>query len=74
MAIHEPQTYRQPLKKSGALDKFEHEDTTPVIGREFINVNIVDDLLNGLDADALLTDLAITSTLHISYLLSTHFD
>jgi len=63
MAGHESQAYREPLKKSGALDKYEHEDTTPTIGREFINVNIVDDLLNSSDADALLKDLAITSTL-----------
>lgn len=62
MAVQAPQPYREPLKKSGALDKFQHEDTTPTIGREFINVNIVDDLLNGSDADALLKDLAITSS------------
>jgi len=62
MAVQETQTHREPLTKSGALDKYEHEDTTPTIGREFINVNIVDDLLNSSDADALLRDLAITST------------
>lgn len=53
--------YPTPLKKSGALDKFDSEDVTPVIGREFINVNIVDDLLNAYESDALLRDLAITS-------------
>ena len=52
---------REPLKLSGALDKFAPEDTTPLIGREFLNVNIVDDLLNATDADELLRDLAITS-------------
>lgn len=52
----------RPLKLSGALDQFKHEETTPVIGREFIGVNIVDDLLNAEDADARLRDLAITST------------
>lgn len=51
----------QPLKLSGALDQFKHEETTPVIGREFIGVNIVNDLLNAEDADAKLRDLAITS-------------
>jgi hypothetical protein len=65
MTVHESQAYREPLKKSGALDKYEYEDTTPIIGREFINVNIVDDLLNSPGADALLKDLAITSTLNI---------
>ncbi len=51
----------KPLKQSGILDKFESEDVTPVIGREFPEVNIVDDLLNAPDADGLLRDLAITS-------------
>ena len=48
-----------PLKLSGALD-FEYDDLTPVVGREFANVNIVDDLLNSPDGDGLLKDLAIT--------------
>ncbi|KAK7735550.1 hypothetical protein SLS53_007463 [Cytospora paraplurivora] len=52
-------TYPEPLKLSGALEQFEYEDTTPAIGREFINVNIVDDLLNSPKADELLRDLAI---------------
>ena len=56
------QQYPEPLKLSGALDHFEHEDTTPVIGREFFDVNIVDDLLNGENADERLRDVAITST------------
>ncbi|KAF2847459.1 taurine dioxygenase family protein [Plenodomus tracheiphilus IPT5] len=54
-------TYPQAQKKSGALDtKFKYEEATPVIGREYPSVNIVDDLLNAEDADALLRDLAIT--------------
>lgn len=56
-------TYPEPLKLSGALDQFSYEDTTPVIGREFHNVNIVDDLLKSPNADELLRDLAITSGL-----------
>lgn len=55
-------TYPAPLKLSGALDKFSFEDTTPAIGREFHNVNIVDDLLNVANSDELIRDLAITST------------
>ncbi len=54
-------TEREPLKPSGALDRFEHEDTTPVIGREYPHVNIVDDLLNADNADELVRDLAIDS-------------
>ncbi|KAK3074043.1 hypothetical protein LTR53_003822, partial [Teratosphaeriaceae sp. CCFEE 6253] len=50
---------RQPLKLSGALDKFEHEDVTPVIGREYPHVDIVNDLLKADNADELLRDLAI---------------
>lgn len=49
------------LKQTGALNKFESEDVTPVIGREFPKVNIVDDLLTSPEADTLLRDLAITS-------------
>jgi hypothetical protein len=46
---------------NGALDNFNSEDTTPAIGREFTNVNIVDDLLNAPNSDELIQDLAITS-------------
>ncbi|GAB1213108.1 hypothetical protein ATERTT37_002257 [Aspergillus terreus] len=52
--------YPAPLKPSGALDKFAFEETTPAIGREFQNVNIVDDILNAANADELIRDLAIT--------------
>lgn len=50
-------SYPKPLKLSGALEKYKYEDTTPLIGREFIGVNIVDELLSD---DAALRDLAIT--------------
>jgi hypothetical protein len=53
--------YPKPLKQSGALEQFSYEETTPVIGREFLNVNIVEDLLNASNADELIRDLAITS-------------
>ncbi|KAJ5692110.1 hypothetical protein N7462_001533 [Penicillium macrosclerotiorum] len=52
--------YPEPLKLSGALEQFAFEDTTPVIGREFLDVNIVDDLLNSPNSDDLVQDLAIT--------------
>ncbi|KAH6643420.1 alpha-ketoglutarate-dependent sulfonate dioxygenase [Truncatella angustata] len=53
-------SYPKPLRLSGALEKFKYEETTPVIGREYVGVNIVDDLLNADNADDLLRDLAIT--------------
>lgn len=53
-------SYPEPLQLSGALDKFSFEDTTPAIGREFHDVNIVDDLLKASNSDELVRDLAIT--------------
>lgn len=67
MPVHDPTTsssngsYPKPLRQSGALESFEYEDTTPVIGREFIDVNIVDDILGAKNAEQLLRDVAITS-------------
>lgn len=58
-----------PLKYSGSLDKYEHFDVTPVIGREYPTI-ILKELLEAPDSDALLRDLAITST--FSLLLSRH--
>ncbi|KAI2616399.1 taurine catabolism dioxygenase [Hypomontagnella submonticulosa] len=53
-------TYPSPLSLTGALEKFSYEDTTPAIGREFPDVNIVGDLLEAGNADDLIRDLAIT--------------
>ncbi|EED22607.1 TfdA family taurine dioxygenase, putative [Talaromyces stipitatus ATCC 10500] len=47
---------REPLKYSGALDKYKSFDVTPTIGREFPDVQLTD-LLNN---DQTLRDLAIT--------------
>ena len=63
LASHGKALAREPLKRSGALDTFAWEDTTPVIGREYPKLNIVDDILNAENAEALLTELAITSPL-----------
>lgn len=52
--------HKEPLKLSGALDKFEHFDVTPVIGREYANVDLTE-LLSAPNSDELLRDLAITS-------------
>lgn len=49
---------QKPLINSGSLDKFNHADLTPVIGREFTGVQVVDFL--GADQQ-LIDDLAITS-------------
>ena len=59
----------EPLRPSGALEKFEYEDVTPIIGREFPNLNIVNDLINGENSDELLRELAITSKNTSSYRL-----
>ncbi len=50
----------EPLKLSGALDHLEQFDVTPVIGREYANVDLLD-LLRAPNSDELLRDLAITS-------------
>ncbi|KAI1822014.1 taurine dioxygenase family protein [Xylaria intraflava] len=53
-------SFPKPLKLSGALGKFAFNDSTPSIGREFPKLNIVDDILNGSNADELIRDLGIT--------------
>ena len=53
--------YPVPLSPSGALDQFKHEEVTPVIGREYPSLNLVDDVINAKNADELIRDLAITS-------------
>jgi len=63
MPAADQSSFPKPLKQSGALEQFSFEETTPVIGREFLDVNIVDDILNASNADELIRDLAITSTL-----------
>lgn len=51
---------REPLQLKGVLDKYKSFDVTPVIGREFVDVNLKD-WLEAPDSDDLLRDLAITS-------------
>ncbi|KAH8648509.1 hypothetical protein BX600DRAFT_502910 [Xylariales sp. PMI_506] len=51
--------HREPLKLSGALDKFDHFDVTPIIGREYDNVDLAE-WLRAPNSDELLRDLAIT--------------
>lgn len=52
--------HREPLKLSGALDQFKFFDTTPVIGREFVDVDLAE-WLRAPNSDELIRDLAITS-------------
>ncbi|KPM38011.1 hypothetical protein AK830_g8552 [Neonectria ditissima] len=52
--------YPEPLSVSGALDRNQYEELTPVIGREYPSVNLVDDIINAKNADELIRDLAIT--------------
>ncbi|KAK1997947.1 TfdA family taurine catabolism dioxygenase TauD [Colletotrichum falcatum] len=51
--------HREPLKPSGALDRFEHFDVTPVIGREYPTLDLKE-LMRAPDSDELMRDLAIT--------------
>lgn len=62
----EATSYPKPLKSSGTLNKFDWEDVTPVIGREFPKVNLVDDILHAANSDELLRDLAIDSAFALS--------
>jgi hypothetical protein len=52
--------HKEPLKLSGAFDKFEHFDVTPVIGREYADVDLAE-VLRAENSDELLRDLAIIS-------------
>ena len=52
--------HREPLKLSGALDQFKAFNVTPVIGREFIDVDLAE-WLRAPNSDELIRDLGITS-------------
>ena len=49
-----------PMANGGSLDKYEHSDLTPVIGREFTGVQVKDFLHSD---EQLIKDLAVTSKL-----------
>ncbi|KAK3503919.1 hypothetical protein B0T13DRAFT_144368 [Neurospora crassa] len=51
--------HKEPLELSGALEQFENFEVTPVIGREYVNVDLVE-WLRAPNSDELLRDLAIT--------------
>ncbi|TVY15553.1 putative alpha-ketoglutarate-dependent sulfonate dioxygenase [Lachnellula arida] len=50
---------KAPIQLSGALDKFESFDVTPVIGKEFPKANLAQ-WLEAPNADELIRDLAVT--------------
>lgn len=54
------QLKKGPLQASGVLDHFEHTDLTPVIGREYPTLNVVE-LMESPNADELIRELAYTS-------------
>lgn len=56
----------KPLVYSGSLDSYNHEDVTPVIGREFQGLQVVE-LLAAHNSDQLIRDLAVTSTPPFGY-------
>lgn len=51
--------HREPLKLSGVLDQFKQFEVTPVIGKEFVDVDLAE-WLRAPNSDELLRDLAIT--------------
>lgn len=53
----------QPLKYTGTLDSFKHQDLTPVLGREYEGLQARDLLKWG---DEMIRDLAVTSKLTIT--------
>lgn len=53
----------KPYTYSGSLDSFKHNDSTPIIGREIIGLQIRD-ILQSPESDAKIRDLAITGILH----------
>jgi hypothetical protein len=62
----------RPLQLAGVLDTFESFDVTPVIGREFKDVNL-GEWLRAPNSDELLRDLAITGkSSSISVVPQTH--
>jgi alpha-ketoglutarate-dependent taurine dioxygenase len=49
----------EPIKYTGTLDDYEHNDLTPVIGREYLNLQ-VKDLLKSPNRNQRIKDLAVT--------------
>jgi hypothetical protein len=54
----------EPVELSGAIEHLRSEDLTPAIGREYYDVNIVDDPMNAENSDDRMRDLALASKSH----------
>lgn len=63
----------KPLEYAGLLDSYKNSDLTPVIGREYHGLQIVD-LLKAENGDALIRDLAVIGSLHLVYQTSSAAD
>ena len=63
---------REPLELRGVLDQFESFDVTPVIGREFKDVDVVS-WLRSPNSDELIRDLAVTSRLTPMFFNISHY-
>jgi hypothetical protein len=53
----------RPLEYSGSLDRYQNQDLTPVIGREYEGLQVAE-ILQSSDRDQLIQDLAATSRLN----------
>ncbi len=58
---------KKPLQPTGLLEKFEYEDSTPAVGREYPYLDLVGDVLNSPDAESIIQDLAIASELPFTF-------
>lgn len=56
----------KPLEYGGLLDSYKNSDLTPVIGREYHGLQIVD-LLKAENGDALIRDLAVIGSLRLAH-------
>lgn len=65
--------HKEPLQLKGVLDQFNSFDVTPVIGKEFPEVNLKS-LLRAENSDELIRDLAITSGSNFDLMNCYHTD
>ncbi|KAF4451848.1 TfdA family Taurine catabolism dioxygenase TauD [Fusarium austroafricanum] len=50
--------HREPLESGGSFDQFEHVDLTPIIGREYLDIDLAS-ILRASNSNELIRDLAI---------------
>lgn len=62
---HEPsKLIRQPMRTAGLLETYAYTDATPIIGREFRELQIAD-LMKAPNRDELIRDLAINGRIEV---------